>query len=222
MFLMPASLRVLVAQGTTRPERERREWAVRRGGAFRLDVSDIKLAQMLAVNDEIAKIPEAMLRRAARAGARWEVVTGRGVTVHPDLAYLSGVQPKQWPPGLIWDDANGAGGDDGSGPMTIVVANGIGPGFTQAWNLILHEHGHTIDRALRCPFIRETWADFDGWESLHAANIEAGLIGTAYERAYPGEYWAESFARYYCCMTGRITLPANVRAYFYDLAASCA
>ena len=160
-----------------------------------------------------------MPRRAhdalAQSGSRVELVADGGITAHPKLARLRGITPRGWEgTGLTWDDVGGAGPTNPGNPI-IIVANKINT--SASVNVVLHEAGHGVDRAFQLPEISSEQTRLSArpeWLRIHEEQRAAGLVPSAYQRAYAEEYWAESFASMYDSPSARAKLPAAVRAYF--------
>ncbi|MBK9202612.1 MAG: hypothetical protein IPL73_09270 [Candidatus Obscuribacter sp.] len=92
--------------------------------------------------DQIRKLPEAHRQLLATQGNRF-ALGGRVSDVDPSLR---DVQPRGWPEGRTWDDADGA---YMSGTKQIVVAESTRSGPSERIDgVVRHEAGHAMDWAL--------------------------------------------------------------------------
>lgn len=96
----------------------------------------VDAARAAAARQAMGRLPVAVQRKAADAGAKLYIVA----KLTDRLPHLKGQAPRGWPPGSTWDDLSGAGGRD----ATYAVGGrfgGRGPA-----NVALHEWGHALDR----------------------------------------------------------------------------
>ena len=163
--------------------------------------------QLNAINRQVAKLPPQVLEVVRQAGSNLEVVGGNGITDYPSNAHLKGVTPRGWEgTGKTWDDVPGASATK-AGDSTIIAARGmLKPESHGSVNLILHEHGHTVDL---CSGRLSRGSD---WQQIHRSQ----KWSDTYQSRYPEESWAESFAAYYDGPTSRNRLPAPVQSYFKE------
>jgi Pro-Pro endopeptidase len=168
--------------------------------------SSVTLDQLNAINRDVARMPGAALDAIRAAGKRLDVISGRGITDHPQWSSYRGVTPRGYPEGHTWDDVPGAG--SGSRPATVIVANRLQEGHASV-SLVMHEHAHTYDHALHA--LRGVkGSDSPEWREVH----EKVRWPSAYERNYREEGYAESFARYHAGPTSRSFLPKEVHDYW--------
>ncbi len=186
---------------------EAKRWGAARGVSVINNGKQVLLRDINNVHREIAKIPKNILLKVKNYGGTLDMISGNGVTDHPDYIYLKGVIPRGWPKGSTWDNAAGIGGVR----QTVLVANKVKECNS---NFVLHEHAHTIEYCMapvRSLSGKNSWK-VDIWNK----NKGRKLIPSNYEAAYPEEYWAESFASYFNSSTTRSLLPQNVIDYFDD------
>jgi len=184
-----------------------KKWGTKRGVSVIDSGKVVQLKDVNNVNRELAKIPDSILLKAKRKGAKLDMVSDSGITAHPDYTHLKGVRPRGWSHGT-WDDVPGAGGS-----KTVVVANKLKEGHGSI-NLVLHEHAHTIEGRMTSGGSlsgKNSWK-VDIWNK----NKGRKLIPNHYEASYSEEYWAESFASYFNSAATRNKLPQNVIDYFDD------
>ena len=168
--------------------------------------------QINYVNAQVAKVPAKAMEIVAKAGSRLEIVGGSSVTDHPDNAHMKGIAPRGWEStGKTWDDVPGMGASK-PGSATIISARAmLDPQAHGSANLVLHEHAHTIDLFARNerndPLSRQ-----DDWSKIH----QSQKWSSSYEKKFPEEAWAESFAKMYNGERTRKELPVTVRSYFLD------
>jgi hypothetical protein len=166
----------------------------------------LTLDEFNAANEQIAKVPLAVHQTVGAAGKSIKMWSGRGITEHPEKAHLRGVHPRGWPTGKTWDQVPGAGGGD-----TYIVANRLQAGHGSA-NLILHEHAHTYERAHQ-QVTGVKLSQAPEWQAVH----QTVPWIDPYQRSYPEESFAESFAKYYHSAITRLQLAAEVIQYFAGL-----
>jgi len=166
--------------------------------------------QLHSVNEQVAKIPAKALEAVTKAGSGIDVVGGKGITDHPHNAHLKGVVPRGWEKtGKTWDDVPG-GGAQHPNQRTIIAARGAANPYSHgSANLVLHEHGHTVDACSR-DSNNQRPSDQADWKAIH------GKVKwpSPYQQAYAEEAWAESFAKMYNGEQTRAALPPEVQAYF--------
>lgn len=144
---------------------------------------------------ELKRFPETLLSALAAKGANFRILQGHGVTEDPT-----------WPAsetttfdGRPWNRVPGAGGNP-----TRVVVNRLYQGHGSI-NLVLHEHGHTLD-FYGVPR-NDVLSSSPEWKNVMARDrgfmkLMNEVCG-GYCTRNPTEAFAEAFAIYYSCEKGR-------------------
>jgi hypothetical protein len=157
------------------------------------DVAALETPERLRLlNDvfaQISKAPVETIEAVIATRLKFDLVLG-SVTSHPDMQYLRGVTPKGWPKEKTWDQVPGAGGRS-----TVIAADQIHK-FRGPANLVLHEHAHTYEYALKK--LNGTLISSDDKEFLDILGKTRWIKNDAITLGpYPEEAFAEGFARYF-------------------------
>ena len=160
---------------------------------------------------ELIKMPLPALNALKNKGVKVVVCRNSVTEIRKDL---QGVQPRGWPPGKTWDSVPGLH-DPNSNRVIIATRKGrippTGDGHG-SHNLVLHEVGHAVGKALDAASGGENDPKF-----LAARNKDKAKL-SPYENQ-PGaagvqETYAESFARFYGKDSNDATLYPNLHAYW--------
>lgn len=149
------------------------------------------------LNEAISKMPDPVRKTLARAGV--SIKTGHKIIdVQPDLA---GIQPRGWPEGTTWDNADGV---FFRAKNEVSVAEYYKPFWSQLYartdrgaGTLLHESGHAFDAALggaskQPSFVRMYSNDV---ANLSLDDIKLVPYYTQSGNAGPEEAFAEIFAQ---------------------------
>lgn len=184
---------------------EAKEW----GKQYNIEVEPsspqpVTLEHLNATLKEFAKAPMAVLNEIKKAGLKARLLVGKGITDHPIAAHLKNVTPRGWEGShKTWDDVPGLGGSE-----TVIVVNRLREGHGSK-NLVLHEHAHTYQRSQSILKGQDPTTSKE-WLEVHKSNSWPN----SYERTYPEEGFAESFAKYFNSEGTRATLPEGVKSYW--------
>jgi len=174
----------------------------------------LTLDELNKVNAEIAKMPDALLKKMTDGGFRLDAVANGGVTIHPDLKYLKGTQPRGWAPGSTMDEVQGC-----ALPRIAVVLANI---ENLDSNLVLHEAGHIADNVISSI---SKLSETTEWNKIWSRCVASKVIKNPYYLQSGGvgqsEWFAECFGAYFggYPITGETrALPGYVKKYFDILA----
>jgi hypothetical protein len=162
---------------------------------------------------ELKKFPSALLEYMANTNTPIRIIYGRGMTDDPTFN-VSSTYTKD---GRSWSDIVGTGGG-----TTRIVVNSLYENHG-SFNLVLHEHGHTLD-----------YGKYPGGRTLHLQAewkyvMENDKVFMAALQKYCGNYcttqpeeaFAEAVAMYYSCDKSKSILndASILRDYFQKLEA---
>ena len=135
------------------------------------------------------KLPPSLLAKINRNGIMIQLFTGK-LTDNPTASHLSGMIPRGYVNNTTWDDVPGLGG--GKTVLVKIGASQKGNGHSSV-NLELHELAHSIDMYIFNE-LRYNRDFLNIWDQ----EKDQLFPGKSYYLTYPEEYFAESFAYYYC------------------------
>lgn len=141
---------------------------------------------------EYHKFPETLAKELIDAGAKISLIEGEGVTADP--SWNAGSDTFD---GRSWDKVPGSGGSP-KGNATRVVINHLYDRHGSV-NLVLHEHGHTLDQLYKYNVLSssKTWKRLTDDEP-QIKSFMLTICGT-YCTANLNEGFAELFAFYHAC-----------------------
>ncbi|WP_158633981.1 anthrax toxin lethal factor-related metalloendopeptidase [Radiobacillus deserti] len=168
---------------------------------YKLDNSD--LLKSLIVIPEIVENVNALIPMVKRINSIdrpiLELLVDQGVKIRlfegsltdePLLYYLKWEKPRGWTKDVTWEDVPGAGGGWLISAKIGASVPGNGHGSI---NLELHEIGHTVYQLLSTSSQHRT-----SMNRLWEEEVSSMFPDQSYFETYTSEYFAESFAYYYC------------------------
>lgn len=158
--------------------------------------------------DEIRKLPEADRKLLADKGTTY-AIGGKMSDIDPSLA---GVQPRGWPPGKTWDDADG-GFNSEKNRISVTEKTNSGPS-TRTEGVVRHETGHAIDQALSQFSHSETFQKAYDQDVAKLSDGEKSLKGYLLQQNKAGQ--EETFAEVYGAMNGSSSNPRDTQGVLKD------
>lgn len=156
--------------------------------------------------NELIKMPRGMRTSLARQGVKIHAIFGNSVKDDPSF---EGDKTRD---GRSWSNVPGSGGDP-----TRVVVNSLYKKHGSV-NLVLHEHGHTLDSSGR-EIPLHAYTDWKAIAADPKTQSVMDMVCGSYCTTNDEESFAESLALYYACPASRAVLAESPLAieYFMDL-----
>ena len=160
-------------------------------------VTSVTVGNVEKFLSEYYKFPETLATELITAGAQISLIEGEGVTADPSWGASDNTFD-----GRSWAQAPGSGGSP-KGNTTRVVINHLYDRHGSV-NLVLHEHGHTLDQLYKYNVVSrsKTWKKLMDDEP-QVNQFMMNICGT-YCRDNLNEGFAELFAFYHSCAETKV------------------
>ena len=168
------------------------------------------LSETKTIQKELRKMPRSLHRIIKNSASHFFFFSGRGITDINKFHHLKGMTPRGWPEHLKWDTTPGAGAAF-PGDCTVVVSNMLRENHGSI-NLVLHEHIHTLEMAVKGQF-GYMLSESPAWIEIHnTVNWKMDYLANS-----ANESFCESFTQYLHSSISRENLDIRVKDYLTEI-----